>query len=551
MSMLVVPGRSQAVSGFRLKQLLEKFPFSSDRVKDVQTHYAHFIEFGSSTPEECEAVYAAAKADHTPQVTEALQPTSAENVWAIIATLLRAPGETEAPRADIQLVSEDSAIEENACVRYLWVLPRQGTISPWSSKATDIFRLCGLGDVVRRVERGTVYRIEFVDEAAVPSFRLSEHQQVVDAGSDRMTEAVYEACPSPALIFGQQKARPLREVPLCGAGNGEVARAIGSIEQAETAAAGSTEEAVALLSKANRELGLALADDEMEYVAAAFAGAHSAGGLGRNPTDAELMMFAQVNSEHCRHKIFRAAWTIDGEKQPHSLFDWIRKTYAAHPEHVLSAYSDNAAVISAVDAERIGAWTPLANGRWEQCDVGAVHIVTKVETHNHPTLISPFAGAATGAGGEIRDEGAVGHGSRPKCGLVGFAVSDLRIPGFAQPWEQDTADVSFPAHVASALDIMLEAPVGAAAYANEFGRPAILGFFRTYLQRVPVGEAANGVGETADESELRSEFRGFHKPIMLAGGMGSVRATQMLKSPFEAGAQLVVLGGPSLLIGLG
>ncbi|PIA12877.1 phosphoribosylformylglycinamidin [Coemansia reversa NRRL 1564] len=524
MTMLVVPGRSQAVSGFRLKQLIEKFPFPAESVKAVQTHHVHFVEFETaySTTKE-QAVYTAAQSNHTPELNEALQATTAENVWAIISTLLRAPGETEAPRASIQLLSGDEEgekEEESSCVRTLWVLPRQGTISPWSSKATEIFRLCGLNGVVRRVERGAVYRIEFVGNEAVPHFKLSDHQQVIDAGSDRMTEAVYEACPSPALIFGQQTARPLREVPLLK---------------------GNTEDAVALLSLANRELGLALAEDEMAYVAAAFAGAQSDGGLGRNPTDAELMMFAQVNSEHCRHKIFRAAWTIDGKEQPHSLFDWIRKTYAAHPEHVLSAYSDNAAVISAMDADQIGAWTPVKFGaageyRWEQRDdVGPVHIVTKVETHNHPTLISPFAGAATGAGGEMRDEGAVGHGSRPKCGLVGFAVSDLRIPGFAQPWEHATADVGFPAHVASPLDIMLEAPVGAAAYANEFGRPAILGFFRTYLQRVP----------------LRSELRGFHKPIMLAGGMGSVRATQMLKTPFVAGAQLVVLGGPALLIGLG
>ncbi|KAJ2609433.1 phosphoribosylformylglycinamidine synthase [Coemansia sp. RSA 1365] len=560
MTMLVVPGRSQAVSGFRLKQLIEKFPFPADSVKAVQTHHVHFVEFEAAygTTEE-QAVYAAAKSNHTPQLNEALQANTAENVWAIISTLLRAPGETEAPRALIQLLSGDEEgekEEETSCVRTLWVLPRQGTISPWSSKATEIFRLCGLDGVVRRVERGIVYRIEFVGNEAVPSFKLSDHQQVIDAGSDRMTEAVYEACPSPALIFGQQAARPLREVPLRGARAGEVAREIGSIEQAETKVKGSTEDAVALLSQANRELGLALAEDEMAYVAAAFAGSQSEGGLGRNPTDAELMMFAQVNSEHCRHKIFRAAWTIDGKEQPHSLFDWIRKTYAAHPEHVLSAYSDNAAVISAMDADQIGSWTPVKSGageyRWEQRDVGPVHIVTKVETHNHPTLISPFAGAATGAGGEMRDEGAVGHGSRPKCGLVGFAVSDLRIPGFAQPWENATADVGFPAHVASPLDIMLEAPVGAAAYANEFGRPAILGFFRTYLQRVPVG-GADDVEQKPDveESELRSEIRGFHKPIMLAGGMGSVRATQMLKTPFVAGAQLVVLGGPAMLIGLG
>ncbi|KAJ2853207.1 phosphoribosylformylglycinamidine synthase, partial [Coemansia erecta] len=316
-------------------------------------------------------------------------------------------------------------------------------------------------------------------------------------------------------------------------------------------------QAAALLARANRELGLALADDEIAYLVAAFLGQQATReGIARNPTDAELMMFAQVNSEHCRHKIFGASWTIDGAAQTQSLFDMIKATQRAHPQHVLSAYSDNAAVLEAFDAQRIRAWAPeaAAGQQWALSDVaGGVHIVAKVETHNHPTVISPFPGAATGTGGEIRDEGAVGIGSRPKCGLAGFTVSDLRIPGFEQPWEHATADVGFPAHVASALDIMIEAPLGAAAFANEFGRPAILGYFRTLLLRVPTAMPASAVNEPAplDEPQLESELRGFHKPIMIAGGMGSVRAEHMLKSPFTAGARLVVMGGPSMLIGLG
>ncbi|KAJ2895103.1 phosphoribosylformylglycinamidine synthase, partial [Coemansia aciculifera] len=261
-------------------------------------------------------------------------------------------------------------------------------------------------------------------------------------------------------------------------------------------------------------------------------------------------MFAQVNSEHCRHKIFGAQWTIDGARQELSLFDMIKATQKASPEHVLSAYTDNAAVLEAFGAEAIRAWAPSSSSNeWALSSVaGGVHIVAKVETHNHPTVISPYAGAATGAGGEIRDEGSVGTGSRPKCGLAGFCVSDLRIPGLGLPWEAATSSVGQPSHVASPLQIMLEAPLGAAAFANEFGRPAILGFFRTLLQRVPVGMPAS---DGLDEPELITELRGFHKPIMVAGGMGSVRREHVEKRGFAAGARLVVLGGPSMLIGLG
>ncbi|KAJ1671234.1 phosphoribosylformylglycinamidine synthase, partial [Coemansia sp. RSA 25] len=405
----------------------------------------------------------------------------------------------------------------------------------------------------RRVERGVVFRLTFAPGFAVPEYKLSEHKQIIEAGSDRMTEAVYESCPPPSAVFAHvTEARPLRAVGVhTGAGIHAIARIAatkGDNDEATSSSSSSSsrEAAVALLRSANRELGLALADDEIAYLVDAFQGK-------RDPTDAELMMFAQVNSEHCRHKIFGATWTIDGQAQDQSLFDLIKATHRHTPQHVLSAYSDNAAVLEAWRAEDIRAWAPQSEGddgggqAWALSDVaGGVHIVAKVETHNHPTVISPYAGAATGAGGEIRDEGAVGVGSKPKCGLVGFAVSDLRIPAFAAPWEAATADVGAPSHVASALQIMLEAPLGAAAFANEFGRPAILGFFRTLLQRVPVDQQQSSSDDPdyqnadLDEPDHCFELRGFHKPIM-----------NVAKDPFGAGTRVVVLVWAALLSGLG
>ncbi|KAJ1826939.1 phosphoribosylformylglycinamidine synthase, partial [Coemansia sp. RSA 2599] len=588
MPMLVVPGRTSALSGFRLSILAEKLPFPDGAITGIRAHYAHFIDLAPEyASKHAQALLCTALQNHSPEVTHAIKGETVDEVWAVIATLLRAPGETGAPRAPIMLVDDHDASKASADdgdgalapnEREIWVLPRRGTISPWSSKATDIFALCGLGkDIVRRVERGTVYRIKFREDYQIPVQQLSKDKQIIDAGSDRMTEAIYEACPPAADVFQQEDARPLLAVPIREAGDSDssttesLAVPIACIEttadgseQPDAAAAhqevvrGEREaRAAALLTRANRELGLALADDEIAYLVAAFLGQHAAReGIARNPTDAELMMFAQVNSEHCRHKIFGASWTIDGAAMTQSLFDMIKATQRAHPEHVLSAYSDNAAVLEAFDAQRIRSWAPdsAAGQQWALGDVaGGVHIVAKVETHNHPNLISPFPGAATGTGGEIRDEGAVGVGSRPKCGLAGFTVSDLRIPGFEQPWEQATADVGFPSHVASALDIMIEAPLGAAAFANEFGRPAILGYFRTLLLRVPTAMPASDYSqeEKLDEPQLQCELRGFHKPIMIAGGMGSVRAEHMLKKPFGAGARLVVMGGPSMLIGLG
>ncbi|KAI7821265.1 phosphoribosylformylglycinamidin [Kickxella alabastrina] len=502
MPMLVVPGRTSALSDFRLRVLTEKLPFPPGAVSAIHTHYVHFIDLAPEyAAENAKALLDSALSNHSPVVANAVK------------------GETVDERNE----------------REIWVLPRSGTISPWSSKATDIFALCGLGkSVVQRVERGVVYRIAFNEAYKITIEHLAADKRIIDAGSDRMTEILYGGCPPAASIFQQASARPLRAVP---------------IQQQQT-------RAVALLTRANRELGLALAEDEIAYLVAAFLGQHAAReSIARNPTDAELMMFAQVNSEHCRHKIFGATWTIDGQVQTQSLFDMIKATQKAHPEHVLSAYSDNAAVLEAYEAERIRSWAPVAadKQRWAlEAAPGGIHIVAKVETHNHPTVISPFPGAATGTGGEIRDEGAVGVGSRPKCGLAGFTVSDLRVPGYAQPWEAATADVGFPAHVSSALDIMLEAPLGAAAFANEFGRPAILGYFRTLLQRVPTASTSSSALDLAlDEPDYECEVRGFHKPIMIAGGMGSVRAEHVLKTPFAPGSQLIVMGGPSMLIGLG
>jgi phosphoribosylformylglycinamidine synthase len=286
------------------------------------------------------------------------------------------------------------------------------------------------------------------------------------------------------------------------------------------------------LRLANKEWGLALAEDEMSYLVKAFLAIDNAEALNRDPTDAELMMFGQVNSEHCRHKIFNASWTINGEEKEHSLFNMIRNTFLLHPEHILSAYSDNAAVLAGPTASRFLPFQKTVDSlpSYQTVDE-AVHLVCKVETHNHPTAVSPFPGASTGSGGEIRDEGAVGSGSKPKAGLAGFTVSDLNIPNFKQPWE---LDVGKPSHLASALDIMLQGPLGGAAFNNEFGRPNLCGYFRTFLQR-----------------ERYNLVRGYHKPIMIAGGLGNIRPMHIQKKPIPVGAKLIVLGGPSMLIGLG
>jgi phosphoribosylformylglycinamidine synthase len=373
----------------------------------------------------------------------------------------------------------------------LVVVPRFGTISPWSSKATDIARTSGLAKV-RRIERGVAWTLVGVSPA--------DAARCADALHDRMTESVLARPEDAERLFVRAEPARFARVDLRGDGR-------------------------AALEAADKQLGLALAPDEIDYLLAAYRE------LERSPSDVELMMFAQANSEHCRHKIFNAEWWLDGEKQARSLFQMIRNTHEKSPDGVLSAYRDNAAVIAGSEATRFFAhpethtWTPLTE---------PAHIAIKVETHNHPTAISPYPGAATGAGGEIRDEGATGRGAKPKAGLAGFSVSNLRIPGAEQPWEKDFGK---PARIVSALEIMTDGPLGAAGFANEFGRPALLGYFRTFEERVA---GANG-----------DEVRGYHKPIMIAGGLGAVRPGHVEKAPIPPGAKLVVLGGPALRIGLG
>jgi len=368
----------------------------------------------------------------------------------------------------------------------LYVVPRLGTLSPWSSKATDIARVCGLAGV-ERIERGRVYLLSGVK--SLPQALWAELH-------DPMTESVVLSAADLSGVFAQQPKRQLRSVDLRVGGK-------------------------KALEAANRDWGLALSAQEIDYLVAYF------GQAGRNPTDAELMMFAQINSEHCRHKIFNGDFIIDGQAQSRTLFEMIKLTHAATPEGVLSAYKDNSAVVAGNVAARM-----FADGDHRYAlHTEPVHILMKVETHNHPTGISPHPGAATGAGGEIRDEAATGRGARPKAGLCGFTVSNLRIPGFEQPWEEQLGK---PANMASALSIMLEGPIGAAAYNNEFGRPNLNGYFRTYEARLPDGS-----------------LRGYHKPVMIAGGYGNIREGHVQKLPVPAGAKLIVLGGPAMLIGLG
>ncbi len=442
-----------AFSEFRLRKLAQGLTEQVGRAIQPFAEYIHFVD---------------------------VERTPSEADLAVLRRLLRyGPNFSDHPPAGQSVV----------------VLPRPGTISPWSSKATDIARNCGLCSI-RRLERGIVYYLS----AEAGELSDAELNRVVGLLHDRMTEAVFFSREEGECLFAQADPQPLATVDVIGAG----------------------EDA---LKVANRELGLALSDDEIEYLAGSFAA------LGRNPTDVELMMFAQANSEHCRHKIFNADWIIDGRPKDASLFHMIRNSTERSPDNVLSAYRDNAAVVRGADGRRF--LVDPVEHRYHYQDE-EIHLLMKVETHNHPTAISPYPGAATGSGGEIRDEGATGRGGKPKAGLAGFSVSNLRIPGFAQPWEQDHGK---PGRIVSALDIMLEGPIGAAAFNNEFGRPNLCGYFRTFEQQV---QGADG-----------KELRGYHKPIMLAGGMGNIRAEHVAKQAFPPGTPLVVLGGPAMLIGLG
>ncbi len=455
--MLVLRGTS-ALSPFRVAKLLERLVAVEPAVASVAARWVHVVDLS--------------------------RPLTADEQVRLEALLRYGPREAAASVAPAQEAGE-----------LVLVVPRPGTISPWSSKATDIAKVCGL-EAVRRIERGIAYRLTSRD-VALAGARLAALAPLLH---DRMTEAALLELGAAETLFGYEPARPLRHVSLAGGREALVA--------------------------ANAALGLALSGDEIDYLLQAF------GALGRDPTDVELMMFAQANSEHCRHKIFNADWIIDGEPRAKSLFAMIRNTHAKNPQGVLSAYRDNAAVIEGVAAGL--RWFPDAADGVYRGTREPIDILLKVETHNHPTAISPFPGASTGSGGEIRDEGATGRGAKPKAGLVGFSVSHLRIPGHERPWE---TTIGKPGRIASALEIMLEGPIGAAAFNNEFGRPGICGYFRSFELRAP--------GDPPGRS------RGYHKPIMIAGGLGNVRRGHVEKSDCPVGAKVAVLGGPSMLIGLG
>jgi phosphoribosylformylglycinamidine synthase len=378
---------------------------------------------------------------------------------------------------------------------YFLVLPRIGTISPWASRATDIVQHCGIPQV-QRVERGIAYYVQTKNGLALTE---AERQLLLPLIHDRMTEAVFGDLKDAEKLYHTDSPAPLSTVDILQGGK-------------------------AALEKANAEMGLALSPDEVDYLYDNFSK------IQRNPTDVELMMFAQANSEHCRHKIFNADWVVDGQVQDMSLFAMIRNTHKLNPGSTVVAYSDNSSIVAGQPGVATKRFYPTADGAYGFVEE-EMHYLMKVETHNHPTAISPFAGAATGAGGEIRDEGATGSGSKPKAGLSGFSVSNLNIPDFTQPWE--SSSYGKPGRIASPFQIMVDGPLGGAAYSNEFGRPNIAGYFRTL------------------ELESSNEMRGYHKPIMLAGGIGNISAKHSKKNPIPAGAALIQLGGPAMLIGLG
>src|SRR5450830_516087 len=473
---------SSALSPFRLEKILATLKTSAPQISHLHGDFWHFVWSDSDL---------IASQQETLQKILTYGPEMAE----------------EAPVGELFLV-----------------IPRPGTISPWASRATDIAKHCGLPSV-QRIERGIAYYVTKKDHTPLTD---AEKLAVKAAIHDRMTEAVFANLSDAAALYHQAEPVPLSTVDVLGG-------------------------AQAALNQANTALGLALSPDEVDYLVENFTR------IGRNPTDVELMMFAQANSEHCRHKIFNADWVIDGVAQAQSLFGMIRNTHKLHPGKTVVAYSDNSSIVaSGTLGEKTKRFYPQANGAYGFVEE-EMHYLMKVETHNHPTAISPFAGAATGAGGEIRDEGATGSGSKPKAGLTGFSVSNLNIPGFEQPWEQydplplpnpppvgEGAEPSpagggqgggtsygKPSRIVSALQIMLDGPIGGAAFNNEFGRPNLAGYFRTF------------------EENVSGEMRGYHKPIMLAGGVGNISAQHTHKHELPVGALVVHLGGPGMLIGLG
>ncbi len=450
--MLILRGCASQ-SDFRLAKILSELETISSEITAVRTEYVHFIYLTEELSE----------AEHT-RLLQLLDYGGAR-------------GQGVAPHEKLLLV-----------------VPRPGTISPWSSKASDIAHNCGL-QKISRIERGTCWFLVCRTQGELDTDTEKKVRELIH---DRMTEAVLDHLQQAEQLFQQAAPGELQSIRISESG-----------QQA--------------LVEANQGMGLALADDEIEYLYQAFTE------LGRDPHDIELMMFAQANSEHCRHKIFNAGWLIDAEKQPSSLFEMIKQTHKEHPGRVLSAYHDNAAVTTGYQASRFFPDPENQSYGYQQEDV---HLLMKVETHNHPTAISPYPGAATGAGGEIRDEAATGIGAKPKAGMSAFAVSNLHIPGLQQPWEEDNGK---PDRIVSALEIMRDGPIGAASFNNEFGRPALCGYFRSYEQT----DTGSGV------------IRGYHKPIMLAGGFGMIRPGHVEKGRIPPGAKIIVLGGPAMLIGLG
>ena len=481
--MLILPG-SNALSAFRSQRLLSQLQVAAPAIIGIQARFYHFIDTGSAL--------------------------SAEDTARLEAMLTYGD-------------AADTAAPEAASEAF-FVIPRLGTISPWASKATDIAHNCGMGHV-HRIERGIAYTVALkggiLGTALGATKHLSDSETAAVAAllHDRMTESVLRSAQDAAHLFRELEARPFESIDVIGAGKHA-------------------------LEKANTDLGLAMSDDEIDYLLAAFTQA------ARNPTDVELMMFAQANSEHCRHKIFNADWIVDGVAQDKSLFQMIKNTHELQPKGTIVAYSDNSSIMEGATVMR---FYPRGEEQVYGPSTELTHTLMKVETHNHPTAISPFPGASTGAGGEIRDEGATGRGAEPKAGLTGFTVSNLLIPGAEQPWENAasvtapfseraaTAGVyGKPERIASPLQIMVDGPLGGAAFSNEFGRPVLGGFFRTYEQNV--GRLCAGTQDTV---------YGYHKPIMIAGGIGNIAGQHTHKNDIPVGSLLIQLGGPGMRIGMG
>jgi phosphoribosylformylglycinamidine synthase len=480
--MLILPG-SNALSAFRSQRLLSQLQAAAPAIAAVQARFVHFIDSSS-----------------------ALSEADSERLGAMLT--YGEPADSEA---------------HSGATEAFFVIPRLGTISPWASKATDIAHNCGMAHV-HRIERGVAYSIILKSGilgsslGAVKHLEQAETEAVAALLHDRMTETVLRSADDAVHLFRELDARPFESIDVLGAGKHA-------------------------LEKANTDLGLAMSDDEIDYLLDAFTRA------GRNPTDVELMMFAQANSEHCRHKIFNADWIVDGVAQEKSLFQMIKNTHQLQPKGTIVAYSDNSSIMEGASVMR---FYPRGEGQEYAASTELTHTLMKVETHNHPTAISPFPGASTGAGGEIRDEGATGRGAKPKAGLAGFTVSNLMIPGHVQPWENavsvtcpfseraTAAAYGKPDRIASPLQIMIEGPLGGAAFSNEFGRPVLGGYFRTYEQNV--GRLCAGTDDAVF---------GYHKPIMIAGGIGNIAGQHTHKNDIPVGSLLIQLGGPGMRIGMG